>query len=414
MSEFKKLSRYIVEQNLANIGQIVFEVTSACNLRCEYCGNGPLYGNTGDKHYVSRQLAYVDAVTLLDYFAGLWKTSPIDSPGQKVFISFYGGEPLLSFPLIEKIVNYVENLGELNRRFVFSMTSNCLLLHKYMDFIASRKFHLLISLDGDEVGDSYRVDVMGKPSFERVIKNIESLRTTYPNYFAEFVNFNAVLHDRNSYRGITAYIREKFGKIPSISSISDSNINPDAEDKFREMYVSIMDSVKGVNDLDDEQFFDLPLVRDIIRDIFITSGNVFQNYNDLLLRREDEHFQTGTCTPFSKKIFLTAESNIQVCERIPPDFIVGNVTKAKVNLDLEQIVCTYNSYYAQLERQCSICGRRRVCNQCLFQLSGFPEITNCGGFVTESQYARLRGKMRSLLASHPDVYEKIIDTVVLS
>ena len=33
----------MVKEELANLKQLVFEVTDACNLRCKYCGYGELY-----------------------------------------------------------------------------------------------------------------------------------------------------------------------------------------------------------------------------------------------------------------------------------------------------------------------------------------------------------------------------------
>lgn len=42
------------------------------------------------------------------------------------------------------------------------MTTNAILLDRYMDFLAENEFRLLISLDGDEKGQSYRVDTKGK------------------------------------------------------------------------------------------------------------------------------------------------------------------------------------------------------------------------------------------------------------
>jgi len=52
----------------------------------------------------------------------------------------------------------------------------------------------LISLDGNAENMAYRVDLSGNPSFDIIIKNIDTLRNKYPDYFEKKVNFNAVLH----------------------------------------------------------------------------------------------------------------------------------------------------------------------------------------------------------------------------
>lgn len=73
------------------------------------------------------------------------------------------------------------------------MTTNAILLDRYMDFLAENEFRLLISLDGDEKGQSYRVDTKGKNSFDKVLANIQLLRSKYPSYFEHYVMFNSVL-----------------------------------------------------------------------------------------------------------------------------------------------------------------------------------------------------------------------------
>ena len=42
-TEFAVLEESIVEDNIKNIKQVVFEVTDSCNLSCTYCAFGELY-----------------------------------------------------------------------------------------------------------------------------------------------------------------------------------------------------------------------------------------------------------------------------------------------------------------------------------------------------------------------------------
>jgi uncharacterized protein len=72
------------------------------------------------------------------------------------------------------------------------MTTNGMLLDKNMDFLVSNDFSLLISLDGDEFNNSYRVNKSGQNSYSHIIENIDKLKSMYPEYFNKRVNFNAV------------------------------------------------------------------------------------------------------------------------------------------------------------------------------------------------------------------------------
>lgn len=138
----------------------------------------------------------------------------------------------MNFGFIEEIVDYVKHLDITNRKFRFSMTTNGILLHKYMDFLVENKFHLLISLDGNEKNDSYRVDKSGKPSFERVVRNVNLLRETYPDYFLTNVNFNSVFHNRSCMEEVYHFFKDNYGKLPSISELNNSGIREHRIEEF--------------------------------------------------------------------------------------------------------------------------------------------------------------------------------------
>ena len=86
---------------------------------------------------------------------------------------------------------YIESLHIDNLRFSYNMTTNAMLLGRYMDYLVEKDFTLLISLDGDEYQSGYRVDKHGKSSFTHVVGNIQKLKDTYPEFFEKNVHFNA-------------------------------------------------------------------------------------------------------------------------------------------------------------------------------------------------------------------------------
>ena len=208
---------------LANLTQLTLEVTDACNLKCKYCGSGDLY-NDYDKRD-NRIINIKAAINIIDYLVEFWNSSYNTFANKNVFISFYGGEPLLSMTFIRKIVSYIKNIECKYRTFKFSMTTNAILLDRYMDFLVENQFELLISLDGNEYNTSYRVDKRGKPAFKKIIKNVDCLFKKYPDYFNEKVNFNAVLHNRNSVEEIVMYIKNKYNKIPSIGELNNIGVD---------------------------------------------------------------------------------------------------------------------------------------------------------------------------------------------
>lgn len=85
---------------LANgLNQVVLQVTQNCNLRCSYCAySGSYFNRTHSKKRMSTETA----IRAVDFFMSH------SSEVSKSTIGFYGGEPLLEFSLIKKVVSYVE------------------------------------------------------------------------------------------------------------------------------------------------------------------------------------------------------------------------------------------------------------------------------------------------------------------
>ena len=116
-------------------------------------------------------------------------------------------------PFIRNIISFIENTHPQGLVFHYSMTTNAVLLNKYVDYLYNKNIRLLISLDGNKRNNSYRLDKMGNNSvFDKIVKNATYLKHKYPKYFNNKVNFNAVLHDRNSVYEINEFIYKQFGK----------------------------------------------------------------------------------------------------------------------------------------------------------------------------------------------------------
>ncbi|MCQ2305908.1 MAG: hypothetical protein MJZ97_13065 [Bacteroidales bacterium] len=92
-----------IKSALANTPQITFEVTDACNLRCEYCAYGKLYADYDKRE--DKILPTKTAKLFIDYMAALWASPENHSIHNNLYVSFYGGEPLLNMPFIKEIVS---------------------------------------------------------------------------------------------------------------------------------------------------------------------------------------------------------------------------------------------------------------------------------------------------------------------
>ena len=232
-----------IKNHVGNLKQLLIEVTDECNLACKYCGYREYYENY-DYRYGKKQ-SFEKVKPLLDYLFSCWKSTYNNSYGNIITLGFYGGEPLLNMELIKQIIEYIEQQKIESVNFLYNMTKNGMLIHKYIDFLSEKKIKMLISLDGNKHHNSYRITTNGKESFNQIHSNVHKLKDKYPKYFDECVNFNAVLHNRNTFEDISNYIFTEFGKVARISELSMNGIAKEKEIEFIEMFQSKLEASKN-------------------------------------------------------------------------------------------------------------------------------------------------------------------------
>jgi uncharacterized protein len=411
----KKLSDRLtadsVRRALANCNQLTFEVTDSCNLDCSYCAYGEFYCDYDRRD--GKNLSVEVAKRMLGYLLELWNSSLNHSHQKTIYISFYGGEPLLNVTFIKEIIDYVKTLKLKHNSFRFSMTTNGLLLHKYMDLLVEHDFHLLVSLDGDESHNGYRVLKNGRPSHSRVVANLRLFRDRYPDFFSRNLRFNSVLHNRNSISAIFKYFNREFNKNPNISEVNPHGIDAGKKKEFRETYRNINENLNQEEEYFDDsetKKFSLPRPREVIESIRRYSGVVFRKYDELLTSGEDRRYiPTGTCIPFSRMIFVTVNGKILPCERIGHQFSLGTVTDREIKLDFRQVAGIYNSYYDRLASQCHACYNTDACIQCLFNLPLKNKKPVCFGFKNSQDISRYFSGVLTYLEKHPEVYFNVME-----
>lgn len=413
---FLKVTGNTVKNNLVNLSQLVFEVTDICNLNCKYCGYGELYYGYDPRGRGS--LSIEKARNILNYLSELWQENITESIIQPFSLGFYGGEPLLNMNLIKKIIQHLELLRIPNKKFIYNMTTNGVLLDKYMDFLVSNKFNLLISLDGNEKNNIYRVDHNGKNSFKRVSDNIRFLKEKHPDYFAKHVNFNTVIHNLNSVESAYDYIKHNFGKKPNISPLSNSGIKIDKKDEFYEIFQSVQSSIMNSYDrvrLEADLFILAPRIRQLTDFLYSFSGNIFDNYSSLFFdSKKIKGTPTGTCTPFSKKMFITVSGKILPCERVHQNFSLGEISDYTVELDFNQIAKNFNDYVFRFTGQCNTCAYFKSCYQCIFQIdeTNSPN-KKCISYTDHSVFQKIIGANMDFLDKNPGLYKKILNNVLI-
>lgn len=157
------------------VGNVALFIAQECNMACVYCyGQG---GEYTDKSMMSSATAFKAVDWLME------NSGDIES----VNISFFGGEPLLNFPLIEKVVSYARlAAGKRGKKITFALTTNAsLLTDRRIAFLQKENISPIISFDGSaEIQDRQRPFTNGKASYGKVYANIQKLRKVFPDLMA--------------------------------------------------------------------------------------------------------------------------------------------------------------------------------------------------------------------------------------
>lgn len=398
-----------IKQQLINLRQITFEVTDLCNLQCKYCYYGDLYD--GYDNRVSKYLSFQKVRHMLDFLFEIWRKETKLSSTAKTYVSFYGGEPLMNMPLIQETIQYIE-AAELppSVHIIYSMTTNGVLLDKYMDYLHEKNIELLVSLDGNEAGSSYRIDHAGKNSFKKVFSNLKKLQITYPGYFEQNISFNSVLHNKNNVVETALFVKNEFGKIPNISELNGDGIKCGKENEFNCMHSNYTLSVQQSKENVKEELSLLnPDTEELKEFIETQTDNYYRDYNYLFFEKESmPTMQTGTCIPFSKKIFVTVNGKILACERISQDYFLGSVTNEGIELDCKTIAEKFNGYLKRVRYMCEVCSDRLKCMQCVYKIKTLLENKPvCKDYKGKQAFNQYTSRNLHYLSQHPHLYKKI-------
>lgn len=155
------------------LNRLVIHVTNTCNLNCRYC-----YANGGN--YLSQDGLMCDRM-LEDIIRVFYSNFDRIST-----IQFFGGEPLLNIPIIEKACESIRKIDkERGYNTQFGLVTNGTLIDKhFVDLVNKYDIGVTISYDGNIlVNDMLRVSKEGIGVSEQVIRNAQILKkeTNEPN-----------------------------------------------------------------------------------------------------------------------------------------------------------------------------------------------------------------------------------------
>jgi len=285
-----------------------------------------------------------------------------------VYLSFYGGEPLLRYDFIKSCVEYAEKTLK-KKNISYSITTNGTLINsENAEFFFNNNFSVCISIDGpQEIHDMYRKDFKGNGSFNKTIKGLKHLIHTFGKSSVERISLSIVYAPPFSEKKINR-ITELWVENPWIPENISVQITYPLYHKEIEkiLHKERFIEDKNLGQWAREEFFKNFNHREVIHPI---SKSIVEKMLAILFQRPiyekpiDKYPLNACCLPGVRKIYVDVEGNFHVCERISSFApLIGNVnTGIRSDVIQETYIDKYEKWSLPL---CSECWAIRICNQC--------------------------------------------------
>ena len=176
---------------------IQLHVTYSCNLSCTYC-----YAQQGTYGGPSVQMKWEVAKQAVDFLIRELQDA------ENIRISFFGGEPLLNFKLIKKVVPYARNQAAAAGKSIrFGMTTNGVMLtDQIRTYLHDSGIRYMVSMDGPKtMHDKLRRTKNNTPTFDLIENNIRRASEE-----------GSAVAVRATYADANVHLREFYGALNSL------------------------------------------------------------------------------------------------------------------------------------------------------------------------------------------------------
>ena len=386
-----------------NIRQITLQVTQQCNFRCTYCTYAPK-----DFHYQrehsSKQMPFELAQNAIQF---LYDHS-IDT--DKPCIGFYGGEPLLQWGMIEKLVLFAETLFS-GKDLMFTITTNGSLLNeKIVDFMSRRRnFHLMISLDGSPKSHDRSRKYMkdGSGTFSVILRNLRIVKEKFPDFF-QTIRFNVVIDPRFSYDEPYVFYDE----------------HADTFDP-RNIQFTIVDDSLGFETVIESETYFAELTKQRLKVILALLHKYPQaqisktTYYAIMSEWADgnkklDHYllpdtisHSGPCIPGQRRLFVDVEGNFYPCERVSETSACTKIGDLYHGFDYEAAGKILN-IASLTEEHCKKCWAIRLCSACIRHCDNNGELS---GDLKRSYCPSMRKAAEAYIRSYIFIQEHKLDEI---
>lgn len=160
----------------------IIVVTLRCNMNCVYCHASSVPAS--EKHY---DMDKETAEKTVDFI--------FQSPNNNIRIEFQGGEPLLNWPVVKRIIEYAEEKNKKAKKDMkLTIVTNFTEMdEEKMDYLISHGVDICTSLDGPKELHDYNRIYTGGSNYDQVVRWIRRFKEEYRKRGITNLKMNALV-----------------------------------------------------------------------------------------------------------------------------------------------------------------------------------------------------------------------------
>lgn len=329
---------------MPEVEMFILGITEQCNLRCKYCCYSGEYQS--NRTHSNLRMSANDIDEVYDFIDQMTSIRPLH-------IAFYGGEPLTHYGLVQYAITKAE--GRWNNDVLFSVTTNATLLSvEKIDWMMAHHVKMEISVDGTaKFHDSNRVDQAGKGSFQQMYQALSYIVNEHKDYLPNI----QLLMTLPSVEDLPA-IAEEWQNDPILRQLTPSHITGLAPNFAKGV-------IKKEYEILKKQHLTLLDVYEEHQDWMVLEAyfdECIAYWKDRPIVDAGSAVPMSTCMPRNTKLYIDANKQIAVCEKISDNYRIGSV---EGGVNWNKANSHVAAYYNKRVQHCSHCPAIRVCDLCL-------------------------------------------------
>lgn len=358
--KYPMCEHHFCESLQGGLGDLILNVTERCNLRCKYCTYSGTYYY--ERHHSTKDMPWEVAKKAIDYFHSHTQSS------ERVYISFFGGEPLLNFQLIRRSVEYTRKFANWPPIVFHVDTNGTTLTDEIITFLIENDVILQVSIDGpSEAHDRHRVFGNGAGTFHLVLKSLKKIREMDGDYYESRVSLAATLAPPYN-------LLETYRFFSSDDLVAKNNLNVNFVDTYDTNFFGMFDDLVRESHLSEH----LAVLRKRYLELTVCSNTgpahqflkgLFERPLVRIHRRGlsplGEHCPpNGICVPGVRRLFVDVTGRFYPCEKVGQAFSIGHVD---TGIEIPKVRSLLDRYICGSVEDCAGCWAVRLCGICLAQ-----------------------------------------------